>query len=504
MSALLGTKLNDRYRLEARIGAGGMSTVYRALDETLQRKVAIKLMNREVASDSDLLERFRREARAVAQLSHPHIVGVIDASEDEGRPYIVFECVDGETLKERIRRRGRLPIPEAVAYAIEIARALGAAHARHIVHRDVKPQNVLIDEEGSAKVTDFGIARTLDEDGLTADGRVLGTTDYVSPEQALGQDVTGQSDLYSLGVALYEMVTGEVPFKGDSQVAVAMKHVREELPDVQAKRGEVSAALASVIDTATAKRLEDRYHDADEMIADLEEVLAIETSRAGAATGEATAVLRTLPSRTRSRISFSLRHRAITPVLALLLVAAGIAVAVWLASRTHHGAGKPEHPPAAAPIAVDLCQTCAHAYNPDGLGGDTSQNDNEAGLAIDGNPPTFWQTQQYYSGTLGKPGVGLYVDAHPGVAARVMRIVTITPGFGAQIRARTTPPTTSGQDAGANSNGWTLLATIGSVRHRQDISLSTGGRRYRYYLVWITKLPPGRQSVDLNEVGLFR
>jgi len=226
MSALLGTKLNDRYRLEARIGAGGMSTVYRALDETLQRRVAIKLMNREVATDSDQLERFRREARAVAQLSHPHIVGVIDAGEDESRPYIVFECVEGETLKDRIRRRGRLPIPEAVAYAIEIARALGAAHARHIVHRDVKPQNVLIDEEGSAKVTDFGIARTLDEEGLTADGRVLGTTDYVSPEQALGQPVTGQSDLYSLGVALYEMVTGEVPFKGDSQVAVSITDAR--------------------------------------------------------------------------------------------------------------------------------------------------------------------------------------------------------------------------------------------------------------------------------------
>ena len=187
MTTLLGTTLNGRYRLEARIGAGGMSTVYRALDETLQRQVAIKLMNREVTSDSDQLERFRREARAVAQLSHPHIVGVIDAGEDEGRPYIVFEYVEGETLKERIRRNGRLPIAEAVAYAIEIARALGAAHARHIVHRDVKPQNVLIDEEGSAKVTDFGIARTLDEEGLTADGRVLGTTDYVSPEQALGQ-----------------------------------------------------------------------------------------------------------------------------------------------------------------------------------------------------------------------------------------------------------------------------------------------------------------------------
>src|SRR6201995_2400525 len=186
MTTLLGTPLNGRYRLEARIGAGGMSTVYRALDETLQRQVAIKLMNREVTSDSDQLERFRREARAVAQLSHPHIVGVIDAGEDEGRPYIVFEYVEGETLKERIRRNGRLPVAESIAYAIEIARALGAAHERHIVHRDVKPQNVLIDEEGAAKVTDFGIARTLHQEGLTADGRVLGTTDYVSPEQALG------------------------------------------------------------------------------------------------------------------------------------------------------------------------------------------------------------------------------------------------------------------------------------------------------------------------------
>src|SRR6201985_454108 len=266
MSTLLGTTLNDRYRLEARIGAGGMSTVYRATDETLQRTVAIKLMNREIASDSDQLERFRREARAVAQLSHPHIVGVIDYGEDDGRPYIVFEYVEGETLKERIRRTGRLPTTEGVAYAIEIARALRAAHARHIVHRDVKPQNVLIDEEGSAKVTDFGIARTLDEEGLTADGRVLGTTDYVSPEQALGQAVTGQSDLYSLGIVLYEMLTGEVPFKGENQIAVAMKHVREALPDVQSRRPEVSAALASVIDGATAKRVERRYPDAQSMI----------------------------------------------------------------------------------------------------------------------------------------------------------------------------------------------------------------------------------------------
>src|ERR1700754_3331021 len=304
MSTLLGTTLNDRYRLEARIGAGGMSTVYRATNETLERQVAIKLMNREIATDSDQLERFRREARSVAQLSHPHIVGVIDAGEDAGRPYIVFEYVEGETLKERIRRLGELPIAEAVAYAIEIARALGAAHARHIVHRDVKPQNVLIDEEGSAKVTDFGIARTLDEDGLTADGRVLGTTDYVSPEQALGHDVNGQSDIYSLGVVLYEMLTGDVPFHGENQISVAMKNVREDLPDIQVIRPEVSATLAAVLDRMTDKALEHRYADVPSLVADLEEALAIEAARSGTSTGEATAVIRTLPAHTRRRLPF--------------------------------------------------------------------------------------------------------------------------------------------------------------------------------------------------------
>src|SRR3712207_4080068 len=171
MTTLVGIQLNGRYRLDAQIGSGGMSSVYRATDSVLERHVAVKLMHREIARESDQLERFRREARAVAQLSHPHIVGVIDAGEDAGHPYIVFEYVEGETLKDRIRRMGRLPMDEAIAYAIEVARALGCAHSRQIVHRDVKPQNVLIDAEGSAKVTDFGIARTLDQDGLTADGR---------------------------------------------------------------------------------------------------------------------------------------------------------------------------------------------------------------------------------------------------------------------------------------------------------------------------------------------
>ena len=502
MSTILGTTLNGRYRLQARIGSGGMSTVYRALDETLQREVAVKLMNREVATDSDQLERFRREARAVAQLSHPHIVGVIDAGEDEGRPYIVFEYVVGETLKERIRRVGRLDIAEAVAYAIEIARALGAAHARHIVHRDVKPQNVLIDEEGSAKVTDFGIARTLDEEGLTADGRVLGTTDYVSPEQALGMPVTGQSDLYSLGIVLYEMLTGEVPFKGENQVAVAMKHVREQIPDVQYKRPEVSAALASVVDGATAKRVEDRYADDAELIADLEDALAIETARAGSATGEVTSVLRTLPSQTRRRIPFRIRHRGRAVILMLMpLVIAGGILAWLLATRTHNEAPKVYAPPPAPHLtAISLCPSCAHDYNPDAITGPKNQNPNLVGYAIDGSTSTAWLTEHYYNGSLQKDGVGLYVDLSRPRAVNEIVVYTHTPGFRAQIWGSNSPPDPYVFNKGPG--GWTQLADVQAVQPAQKVPLGTG-TKYRYILVWIKTLPPHQIFAALNELALY-
>ena len=207
---MIGTVLSDRYRIEAKLGSGGMSTVYLARDETLDRPVAIKILHREMSEQPDQLERFRQEARAVAKLSHPAVVSVIDAGEDRGHPYIVFEYVEGETLKQRISRIGALDVQDALAYAIEIARGLAIAHNRQLVHRDVKPQNVLIDWPGRAKVTDFGIARQLEQAGVTATGRVLGTTDYVAPEQAMGQAVDQRSDIYSLGIVLYEMLTGEI------------------------------------------------------------------------------------------------------------------------------------------------------------------------------------------------------------------------------------------------------------------------------------------------------
>jgi serine/threonine-protein kinase len=495
VSALLGTLLSGRYRLEARVGAGGMSTVYKAQDTVLERPVAIKLMNREVAADSDQLERFKREARAVAQLSHPHIVTVIDYGEDDGRPYIVLEYVGGETLKQRIRRSGRLPVAEAVAYAIEIARALGCAHASHIVHRDVKPQNVLIDDEGTAKVTDFGIARTLDEEGLTAEGRVLGTTDYVSPEQALGHPVTGQSDIYSLGIVLWEMLVGETPYPGDNQVAVAMRHVREPLPDVQERRDEVSAALGSVIDRATAKDLARRYATAEDLVGDLEDALAIETARAGGATGEATAVLRTLPLRSRRRLP--LRMRAGTAgalaVLVLALGAIGAAI-VLLTNNTSRGPGAPVEKAPARTRPVALSGSAAHDYDPSG---DGREHGDKTKLAIDNDPNTEWDTESYSDRQLGKDGVGLYLDATPGTKAKFLRVRTPTPGFTAEVRVAdgAAPPHAIG--------GWKKVG--GPVKVGRVASLRVApGVKHRFWMLWITGLPPSGGQVRVAELALYR
>src|SRR5215208_5945705 len=498
VSSPVGTLLDARYRIDAVVGSGGMSTVYRAFDTVLERQVAIKLMHRDIARDSDQLERFRREARAVAQLNHPHIVQIIDAGEEGTTPYIVFEYVEGETLKARIRRLGRLPVPEAVAYAVEIARALDAAHARHIVHRDVKPQNVLIDIEGSAKVTDFGIARTLDEDGLTSDGRVLGTTDYVSPEQALGHAVGPQSDIYSLGIVLFEMLTGDVPFHGENQVTVAMKHVREDLPDLQIRRPEVSASLVVVLERATAKDLSRRTPDAATLIAELEDVLAIETARSGHATGEATTVLRSLRGSSRRRLPLRMRRSAgLLAAGALLIIVATVVLLALAAGQTEKGTSAPRdtRPPAPGETTVRLAQTSAGDYDP--YGGD-GEHASETPFLVDGDPGTFWSTETY-TGALDaqKPGVGAYVDAAPGVAATRLEIRSRTPGWSGQIYgARRSLPKE------LPSDGWVKLADVEDAGRRERLPLKTS-EPFRYYLVWITSLPEDSDRVELSELVLF-
>jgi eukaryotic-like serine/threonine-protein kinase len=517
--ALVGVALGGRYRLQEVIGRGGMSTVYRAFDVVLERTVAIKLMHRQHADDSDQLERFRREARAMARLIDPHIVTVIDAGEAElggewaregdsaKAPYIVFEYVDGETLKQRIRREGELDIQQAIAYAIEIGRGLQTAHEHGVVHRDIKPQNVLVSVEGGAKITDFGIARMLAEKGLTLDGRVLGTTDYVSPEQALGQQVTAQSDIYSLGVVLYEMLTGAVPFTAPTPVAVAMRHVREQLPDVQALRPELSAASASVVERATAKDLARRYPDAKAMVRDLEEILAIETSRSGQAAGEVTMVVRTLPARSRRRIPWHLRHRMRWLGVLTVALAFTTGALLFALDRTRRGVGSAVGASRTHLHAIHLAQTAAHDYNPFGTG---PEHPDEVSNAIDGDPNTSWSTEHYLNDALGKPGVGLYVDASPGTAARAIAIETPTTGFLAEIYAANSfdDELPYGDREPLTERGWTLLAPARAIAHQTVIPLNTAGIRYRYYLIWITKLQPEEQpagvSAQISEVTLLR
>jgi len=512
----IGTLIGGRYRLDAEIGRGGMSSVYRAFDTVLERTVAIKLMHREIATDSGQLERFRREARSVAQINHPHVVTVIDAGEEPspdgehpaaGTPYIVLEYVEGETLKDVIRREGPLDIPQAIAYAIEVARALGAAHEHQIVHRDVKPHNILISEEGGAKITDFGIARTLTEEGLTMAGRVLGTTDYVSPEQALGHPVTGQSDLYSLGIVLYEMLTGEVPFHGDSPVAVAMKHVREDVPDVQQRRPALSAATAAVVDRAVAKDLTRRYPDAASMAADLEDVLAVEASRSGQATGEVTTVLRTLPGGVRRRLPWRMRHPA-RWLASLALIGLIAAIALWAAAhRTHRGTGvSAEAPARAGLVPVQLSETAANGYNPFGTG---PENRDQVANLVDNDPNTKWSTEQYYDGTLRKPGgvgLGIYLDAAPAVLARALEVQTPTPGFAVQIYVADSIHLALpyGASASLAARGWHgPVGASADVLSGARIRIAVP-RPYRYYLMWMTALPPNSQLATISELTLFR
>src|SRR5262245_34334005 len=268
---MIGELLAGRYELQAIAGSGGMSSVYRARDAVLERTAAIKILHEHLSADREYVERFRREARALAQLNHPNIVTVIDRGEFEGRQFIVFQHVEGENLKELVEREGQLPVDQALALVQQVARGLAFAHDHGVVHRDVKPHNVLIDEDGVAKVTDFGIARSLEPgDGLTETGALLGTSEYIAPEQASGARVDERSDQYSLAVVLHELLTGKPPYTGDNFMAVAMKHIQEPVPSVREARPDVSPRLDGIGARAMAKRPEDRWPSTEAMMAALE------------------------------------------------------------------------------------------------------------------------------------------------------------------------------------------------------------------------------------------
>lgn len=265
-----GKILGKRYRILERVGGGGMAVVYRAEDIFLGRPVAVKVLRSQYGADEDFVRRFRREAQAAASLGHPNVVSIYDVGEEDEMYYIVMELVEGRTLKSRIQESGPLPIEEAVQIALDILAGVGHAHVHKIVHRDIKPHNILLDRAGAVKVADFGIARAVTTDTVTNTGSILGSAHYFSPEMARGRPAGEKSDLYSLGIVMYEMVTGRVPFQGETPISVALKHVQEEVLPPSVLNPEVPVELEDIILRALEKEPEDRYASAEEMVADLQ------------------------------------------------------------------------------------------------------------------------------------------------------------------------------------------------------------------------------------------
>ena len=464
-----GEVIAGRFELTELIGKGGMSSVYKAHDRLLDRVVAIKILHPHFTEDEEYVERFRREARSVAQLSHPGIVTVIDRGEDAGRQFIVFECVEGENLKQLLERTGALPVRDALELALQMARALSFAHGRGLVHRDVKPQNVLLNADGQAKMTDFGIAREIDVQGVTITGTVLGTSEYIAPEQARGQQVDAQTDVYSLGVVLYELLTGEVPYQGDNFVTVALRHVNEPVPNVLDLRPDVPPRVAFAAERAMAKSPSDRFGSMQELVGELEACLADLDPRSEEATMIARGAV-PAPQQRRSPQKRGRRLGILWPVLAVLavLAIAALAAYVTLALRDDDD-GSPQ-----AATGQPIALTGIGAYDPPP--GDNDEHDDEAGLATDGNEASFWPTERYDSGLNSiKEGVGVVLDAGRTVQPKTMTVTTDTPGFTLEIRAGDSP-----------QGPFRTISSSREIENRVRFNLRDA--EARYFLVWITQL----------------
>ena len=476
---MVGEILAERYELEELVGTGGMSSVFRAHDKLLDRKVALKILHQQYGADEEYVERFRREARSVASLSHPNIVTVIDRGEHEGRQFIVFEYIDGENLKRLIQRRGPAPVATALELGMQIARGLSFAHQQGLVHRDVKPQNVLLNGDGQAKVTDFGIARSLDvKHGMTQTGTVLGTSDYIAPEQAQGQMVDEHTDVYSLGVVLYELLTSEVPFPGENFVAVAMRHINEPPPSIRDKRPDVSPHLESVIQTAMAKEPADRFPTMADFCRELDACLA-------ELQGGATTVAPALAPRSRAQRARNLNPWPFLLVLAALLaIGAVIAVLVINHQNSSSGGGSGGGGGGGGSASVHL--SAVGAYDPFGTGG---EHDDKAPLATDSSPDTYWETERYNDApSLGKEGVGLVLDAGSDVQLHQLGLATSTPGFSAMIKA------------GESAKGPFPDTVAGSQTAQGETRFAISGGKHRYYLIWITRLGGGYNTARINDV----
>ncbi|MEA2508863.1 MAG: eukaryotic-like serine/threonine-protein kinase [Actinomycetota bacterium] len=491
-----------RYELEAPIASGGMATVWRATDTVLARRVAVKILHAQLSGDEAFLERFRREALAAARLTHPNIVAIYDTGSDartntnDQRQFIVMEYCSGGSLQQVVEREGRLDADRVVDIGVSICDALEYAHRLEIIHRDIKPGNVLVAEDGALKVGDFGIAKAAFVSGdITTTGNILGTVTYISPEQARGEEPDARSDLYSLGIVLYQLLLGRPPFAAETQIGTAMKHLQEAPAPPRSIKAGIPKALEAVIMKSLQKQPQDRFSSASEMRTALQE----------SASGGRTTVMRAMqrpatvstgaPARTPSTSSLA-AFRWLIPVL--LAIAAVIALALYLPGLIGGTDNKPGHkkttasgggnPSGVKPLPV------AHitAFDPEG---DGSEHQELTGAVTDGNPATGWHTQTYNSPLQGqKPGVGLLFDLGSNVTVNGVRIASQTPGYAFELRA--------GNQPGASEASFGVVKTIPSAAGNQSVTFAAA--THRYWLLWITALPGGGGGTAyINEVKFF-
>ena len=274
-----GQKINDRYEIIKTIGEGGMANVYLANDTILDRKVAIKVLRGDLSNDEKFIRRFQREALSVSNLSHPNIVEVYDVGEEDGQYYIVMEYIEGKTLKQLLKKRETLTLPEVIDIMLQLTDGLAHAQESYIIHRDIKPQNIMILDNGLVKITDFGIAMALNATQLTQTNSVMGSVHYLPPEQANGKSATVKSDIYSLGILMYELITGSVPFKGDNAVEIALKHMKEKIPSIRKQNPTIPQSVENIVIKATAKNPRNRYDSVKEMHDDIEVCMEKENAK---------------------------------------------------------------------------------------------------------------------------------------------------------------------------------------------------------------------------------
>ncbi|MEO8322848.1 MAG: protein kinase [Actinomycetota bacterium] len=513
--------LAERYVLESPIASGGMGTVWHARDQVLARPVAVKILNPYLAGDAAFVARFRREAQAAARLTHPHIVAIYDTgvetTGDTTSHFIVMEHCGGGTLTELTAGEGRLDPYRIIDIGVDICSALGHAHRHGVIHRDVKPANILFTPDGGLKVGDFGIAKAAFSDvEITTTGMILGTVTYISPEQANGDEPDARSDLYSLGVVLYELLTGKPPFQADSQIATAMKHVREEPPDPRSIRAGVPKGLAAVVLKALAKSPDDRYDSAEDLSEALRSSARRGGGRGGGGTGRGggrgrgggdTAVLRRPaapaapvpgavppePSRRSARRSGepqanTIDYRWVIPLLVVAVVAAALALILPRVLDDSPGDTNPGGPGSTAaalevPAPVD--------FDPEG--GDGEHPELTAAV-VDGDPATEWTTSDYNDAlNLTKSGVGLLFDLGEATEVSAIEVTGNIGGF--EIRA--------GDDDPQGATDLEVVGSEGQPSGTTEVTLDQPVTA-RYWLVWITALPGGGGgSAQIGEVGFF-